>query len=625
MSLSYKPLKPIKVVDPLLEVDEVKAVAVLEGPSQLTYKQFVSSNISSSSIQFTCNPPSGNTVIDRLQYVQIPVRLTFTGVVITTNGAFVTPTSLLNNGLDAPRKFALQSAVETLQVTINGDSVSQNMSDVIHPLSCYYDSDELRTEEYSMSPSMRDQSCNYADLQGTSRNPLANYGDSQQGSSIPRGAFSSMTVVSNAAVVPAIGAGTAATAVVDLVLCEPLFLSPFFNGRQQRDRQGFYNVTNMDFVFNMLANAGFRMWSHSEGAVSVSGANSITTQITSVVASFNNFSPAFSFSGDAAPKMLFKYLTPNLLSNAKLGPLTPENYDFFDVNRYVTDLGAITNASGLNQVVSNNIQMSTVPKKLYIFARPSNSVLQSRADITDCYLSIESISIQFENQSAILSSANKRQLYLVDQRNSNGTSWEQWSGEGVYINGLATKIPLGAGPLCLEFGKDIALNDPSITSGVNGQFQLQVTVGLRNQNTGGQWDALQMSLYLVTIQEGIFTIPSLGNAQHQIGVISKQDVLASQEQEGISYRDAMVGGDFFSTLRDIGTGVNDFLKKTKLISTVGSLIPHPIAQTIGTAAHSLGYGVIRGGAIMDREDLAQTLNTDSMRTQKSGGRRLMDR
>jgi hypothetical protein len=620
MSLSYVPLTPIKVLDPLLEVNDVKGVAILQGANQISYKQFSSTSISASSIQWTCNPPSGNTIVDRMQYAAVPVRLTFTGVAYTTNNAYQPATSLLNAGHDAFRKFPLQSAIETLNVTINGDSISQNMADVIHPLSSYYETDEKRTGVQSLSPSMGDQSCNYADLVGTERNVLAGYGTSQQGSSEPRGGFASQLIVNNATVVPTV-AGVACTAVVDAVLSEQLFLSPFFVGCQGEDRQGFYNVIDMNFNMNFLANAGARMWSHSAGAVATSGANFTTTVITSCAVSFSNYSPAFSFPTNGIPQMYFKYLTPNLLSNQRLGALIPQSYSYFDINRYATDIGTLTYAQGSAQYTSNNIQLATIPKKLYLWVRPTNNALQSRFDLTDTYLSIEGVSIQFVNESSLLSAANKRQLYLIDQKNHSGKSWSEWCGEGVYkgdsyVGGAGVKIPTGAGCLCLDFGTDIQLTDPSLTPGINGQFQIQVTLTVKNQNSGLQWDAVPMSLYLCPITEGVFTIPALGQANHQIGIISKTDVLMAGEQEGISYRDAAIGGDLWSTLKNVGSNVNDFLKNTKIISTVGKLIPNPIAQGVGQFADTMGYGLIHGGALMDRKEIANGLNAK---------RRLMDR
>jgi hypothetical protein len=613
MSLAYIPQLPIKVIDPLLETADVLGTAVVQGPSMINYKQFSSTSISASSIGFTCNPPSASTLVDRLQYVSIPVRLTMTGRCISSNGAFVAPTSLLNINHDALRKLPIQSALETLQCTLNGDSITQNSSDIIHALSGYYETDELRNGVFSMAPSMRDQSANYEDLVGFERNPLASWGDSQQGSSEPRGAFSKMKIVSNVAVASTTGAGSAVTAIVDCVITEPLYMSPFYIGCQDGDKQAFHNLTDFSANFNFLSQAGYRMWSHSAGAVATSGANTIKTVIDSIGVQFNNFSPAFSFMGaDATPQMYFKYLSPNMLSNTKLGPLIPQSYPYFDVNRYVTDIPLLTYAAGNTVVQTNNVQLSTIPRKIYIYARPSNNSLQTRADLTDSYFGIENISVQFENSSALLSSANKKQLYLIDQKNHNGVSYNQWSAEGVYVNDFVNKVPTSGNPLCIDLGTQLPLMDASLAPGVNGSFNLQIAVTLRNHNSGLQWDTVPFSLYLVTVQEGVLTIASAGSAQHQIGIISKEDVLMAQEQAGVSYNRAAEGGDLWSSLKNLGSNVNDFLKSTKIISTIGKAIPLPFAQGVGQFADNLGYGLIQGqkiqgGQLIDREEMSKKM------------------
>ena len=56
----------------------------------------------------------------------------------------------------------------------------------------------------------------------------------------------------------------------------------------------------------------------------------------------------------------------------------------------------------------------------------------------------------------------------------------------------------------------------------------------------------------------------------------------------------MRGRGFWSSLGDsfknLAVGTNNFLKKTKIISRIGSLIPNPIAKGVGLAAGALGYG-----------------------------------
>lgn len=43
-------------------------------------------------------------------------------------------------------------------------------------------------------------------------------------------------------------------------------------------------------------------------------------------------------------------------------------------------------------------------------------------------------------------------------------------------------------------------------------------------------------------------------------------------------------------IKEVLGKVNDFLKRTKIISRVAGIIPHPVAQGIGTVAGLAGYG-----------------------------------
>src|SRR5258708_3560626 len=77
------------------------------------------------------------------------------------------------------------------------------------------------------------------------RSPVAFYGDGLDGSPTQRGSFPfTILSTSNIAVVPTL-AGTVATAVVDMVVTEPLFLSPLYWGHH--NSQGLYNVNSLDY------------------------------------------------------------------------------------------------------------------------------------------------------------------------------------------------------------------------------------------------------------------------------------------------------------------------------------------------------------------------------------------
>lgn len=610
MSLSYVPLQPVLLQDPITDVQAVDKYAILQGGNKISSKAFTSTSISSSSINFSCPPPSSNIITSRSVKFTLPVRLTLTGALITNNGAFTPSSTLINANKDAPRAFALSSMIDTINVKLNNDSVSIPMSDVIHPLQHYNTCTRLKEREYSTDLTYCDQSFNYLDLDGTNKNPLGVDGNCLEGTVRPRGGFP-FNIVSNPSVTPATGAGTAATAVVDMVLTEDLFLSPFFWGDSQDNVQGFYNITNMDFYFTFLAQAAFRLWSHCN-QVQLSGANVVNSVISSASVQFNGFSsPAFSYSTNS-PLLQFDYISPNLLTHEKLGPNIPVTYPFFDIQRYPTDFPAITYSQGPVTISSNNIQLSCIPRRIYIFARPTNQTLQSRCDLTDCYLAIKNVSIQWANNSVLLASATQQQLYYINVRNGSDQSWASWSGEGVYDSGWTSKYGGQGSILCLSMGQDVQL-DADECPGKNGQYQLQVNCTFQNMNSRGDWNAIPMTMYLVVVNEGTFTVTAQGSCVHNIGVVSAADILDAQSRPGINYREVqrLNGGDFLSGLRSFASKVNDFLKQTKILSTVGKAVGS-VVPGVGVAANvaeKLGYGgvAIQGGKKLTKKQLQSRL------------------
>lgn len=598
MSLSYQKLQPVLVEDPITLVNDVQSFPVLQGGNKVSFKAFTSNSISSSSMQFSCPPPNGNTIVNRNIRATIPVRLTMTGRLVASNGAYIPASSLLNAGSDAPRFMPLNGSLETLQVNVNNTSVSQPQSDIIHALMRYDICPELRRKEYSTTASYPDCSYNYQDLVGTNKNPLGNYGNVPDGCAPPRGALP-FNIVSNTAVVPATGNGTAATAVVDMVITESLLISPLFWGKLTQNRQGLYNVNSLDINLSFIT-GGMRMWSHSP-FVSTDGTNTVTSIIDSISVQFNGFNaPSFSYAQNF-PQMLFEYISPNLLTKQRLDPNLPVTYNYHNVTRYPTDIGSIAYGSAPTPVSSNNIQLSSIPERIFIYIRPNNATLQSRCDITDCYMAISNITIQWANQNTVLSTATQDQLYNICLKNGSSQSWMEFTGEGVYNgafppNALSAKFGTVGSVICLSTAEQIQL-DSSEAPGLNGQYQLQVTAYAQNKNSSGAWDNLPLTMYIVCVSMGTFTVTNLGAAQQQEGVLSATDIITATEMPAVTYdrSERFGGGDFLSSLHSFGSKLNDFLRESKLISTVSGAIPHPIATAVGTVAKSLGYGENMGG------------------------------
>ena len=452
---------------------------------------------------------------------------------------------------------------------------------MVHALTHFNTDIKLHNRDYSLTPCYQDQSQAYTDLgAGNVRNPLSGYQNGLHQADMQRGAFP-FTIVQN----------TANQAVVDMVICEPLFLSPYFWGCG--DAAGFYNVTTMDFNLTFLSNAN-RFWSH----VNIAGSNAVTN----IQAVFSNFTSAFvtpfTYTAENQPVMLFKYITPD--ETQILSPNMPITYPYFDVQRYPLNFpgnGAIGAGVTLD-VPSNNLQLNSIPRMMYIYARTQNQDLYtagSGASLTDTYLSLENINITFANYTGLLSSASKFQLYQIAAKNGCGMNWTQWSGERVNpttwtVNTLPSQYGTIGSIMAIEFATDLGL--PSdMAPGLQGQFQLQVIGRFKNNSNA----SINATLFIVIVSEGSFTIPGLNSATRQLGVITKADVLNAQSKPGVDYdeiRESQYGGEgnFLSNLKKFGSKINDFLKKSKIISSVASAIPHPIAQTIGSVAKNIGYG-----------------------------------
>lgn len=596
MSLSYQRLNAVTVRDPRTIIHPTRDYAVLKCGEQTTWKAWTSTSISTGSCQFSCPPPSAEVFMDSKIYFYLPIRLTMTGVPPVGQ-------QLLKPGFSAPRAYPISGSIETLTATINNQSVSINLSDIIHPMSWYNTDDALLDGDYSTFPNYPDQSQQYADLTGAVRNPLGGYADVPDGAKLPRGAYP-FAIVSNP--VQAV-TGATVTAVVDVFFCEPLILPPLYNGSS--NRQAFYNVNAFDLNITFL-NSAARYWSHNDEG-GTNPINSISVGFGGTIAG-----PQTVFPTGNLPLIFIQYITPQESQRAELRPDMPLTYPYFDIQRYPTAQSpALPGIS--TRMSNNNVQLSSIPRRIYLYVRPSNQELMNNPNLTDTYFAIENISLQFMNKNGLLASANQEQLYLMCRKNHCGMNWTQWSGGPSNSTGVGgpLRVSTVGSVVCIEFATDIGLGS-ELAPGALGQFQINVDITARNLSER----TINPTFYMVAVLEGTFTIIGRGQAMREIGVLSQQDVLASQSKPEYSYADveAVQGGDFMSGLKSFFTNkvlpqLKNFVDNRGISTTLG-MIPHPYAQMASKAAHFLGYGegegeggvtagAVRAGAAMPKKKL----------------------
>lgn len=590
--MSKANLDTYAVYDPRLVLDNKRQFAILKGGQNVTYYSYPASSFSATSWAFTTNPPSKKTILDRLAFIEVVANLTFSGDGLGSGD------NILQPGRDALRSFPISTITDTLRVAINGFPVTIQMSDIIHLLERFHNSDEMKKNSMSYFPSMCDNVQVYSDADGWNNNPLGQFGDNSNIN--PRGAYS-LTVVSN----------TTTSAVIQIRLREPIMLPPFIMDGIKNQHGGLVNLDSLEWNFTLSNNLA-RMWSRST-------AN--TQNLSTIAVTFEQ------------PNLQLGWITPNLTQ------AIPEvvTYPYFQINRYVTQSQADLASNASVNLTSNVIQFDSIPRKLYIYAQQSRNVIDSSLANTvntpDAFMKINSVNINWDNQTGLLSSATPLQLYNISAQNGLNMSFDEFNGLTQELSAVgATRIKgLAGSVLCLELAKDLAVRSDQAPGSLS-QINFQVTLNVTNVNQGA---VRRPDLYVVAVYDGILEVGQ-NSARAYTGVITPADVLDARNNYDISYSDVqkVYGGesDFFSRFKEVGKkllplakDVNKALRETKAISTglkgvsgVASLVPHPYGQAAAVAskigsdvAESLGYGqggVLMGGMSADYSEMRKRLS-----------------
>lgn len=545
MSLAINPVESVLAQDPRIDARGASSNAkyVIEKGAQLvSIRRIPSNNFSNSNISFNAPPPSERVFVDRKIKITVPLRLTFTG---TSVGS----TLLQIGSNDAPRFHPLHNALfQSIQVNINNSQASMTPSDYYDAL-MRYNNYKQGMNDFSTSPSMQDQDQLYSNLLGANRSPLGSYADGLDKAFTPRGEFADVVVVSDD--------GT--TAVVDCLFSEYIFVSPLTFGLG--DETGLIGLNKFDLTVNMNnGNELRRVWSHD----AVNGENITDLQVQ--VGGANSFPVQY-------PELHFTYLTPRptqVIPNKM-------SYSYYNINSYAKDIGVV--AGGLTStglVPSNNIQLNSIPKRVYVFARQRNAV----RDFTDCdaYLSINNLSVNWDNLNSQLSNASSVDLFEISRRNGLEMSYTQWRSK------------IGS-VMCIDFAHDIGLREDQ-APGLLGNYQLQISVDFKNLNP----NPVDATFYVVAILEGQFNITD-GNTSTQLGVVDPASVLLDPDQLSLADYEmykadrTFYGGSVFQNIKDWGKKALKYGKKALPYAIRGAELVAPEAiPVLEGIRHLVGQG-----------------------------------
>ena len=641
----------ILVKDDRMEcVDNIK-YAVIKGGQNVTPSQFKAISTSNNQLVFNIQVPSEQTLIDRRVLLQTDLQLVVTSRRVAWAGQTISAETYGGCGYGttaALGSYPLHSLMTVASATINNNTVSINMKDVLPAIIRLLDKKELGA---------------YNGTTATATDSFLNYNDTFYGGAPVNGSVNTGLATDYA------GRGSiflknysctgGAGSLVETFtwhISEPLMLSPFIYSNPKSNGQAFYGIQNMNIVLNIGSdlNRVFRgcgpplnvsvAGAYSAGAITASPSGYVATTGAADGVSLPWISSVVPGTGGengsmfANTYLLFTFLTAHPSDLFPARNIVP----YYELPRYITQgvaaaplvtalvagsgnylTSGIDTASGGNNFTSQTLQLNQIPDKLILYIRKQGQTWYD----SDSYLPITGISIDFNNNSGLLSASRVEDLYRMSKDNGSNQSWNEFVGfqncSAVLDNadsGSGLVIPIAAYPLStatlaalpifstkptvgsclvLEFGKDIQLIEDFFAPGSLGNFNIRVNLRYQNNNSSIQaGDAIEM--VMITMNSGVF-VCERGTSSTYTGILTRADVLEASEQDAYTRADVqrLVGGGFLDMLK---SGVS---KLAPLVKAVAPMVMPHVKDYLGKKGSmgalanaglgAMGYGHSGGG------------------------------
>ena len=518
--------------------------AVKSGASSTTFQSFPASSPSNSSVTFSVQVPSENIIVGR--DILVTTGLSFT---IDISAGVAVNDSAFNYGLtDALQAFPFASIMSTAQATINNTTVAVSLQDILPSLMKMTDQADIMKYN-GMSPTMTDRNFLYFNDQAepsTNSNVLGSIlNASYDNSLLPRGAHPCKIIIDryvNGAYTDHSNISTSATTntwkiSVQTIVTEPIFLSPFIFGKPSHNSQGFLGLNNFSLSFNIDSTLK-RLWSATEKgtATYTLSAGIAPNGLTSNPNLFTNTTQVGLTFQPSTPTLLLKFLSSQPSQMIKSKNVIP----YMDYPRFLTgsaNTGTVA-AAASGTLQASNVQLNQIPDLIVINVRKPLATMG--AFDTNSFLKINSISVNLNNQSGLLSSATPYDLWRMSVRNGSTQSWLEFNGVATsnVAAGVGNYIFTSGSLLILDPVFDLSLPD-YISSGSSGQYNLQFSINVTNQYN----DDFAPEIVTICCNSGVI-VTSQGATQTFTGLLTKSMVLDAKAQKGMSsaMNERLVGG-----------------------------------------------------------------------------------
>jgi len=538
--MSSADFSKVKVISDVLDTTDSVKYAVCKGAQNITPSVYNAISSSNSSITFNIQTPSESTVIARRIMLSATLNLNLQYTYVGGQAANVLPFNYGQTEALAP--FPLQSILNTIQMTVNNNTVSQNQRDVMFQLLRFNDRRELARYN-NATPTMYDSYYNYSDAVLSNNNPLGAWNDVANDQDFqPRGTFALNSVTGNQVTQ---GGAQVINVLVSFTTIEPLMISPLIWCDPKSNNQGFYGIQ----VFNLVLNVGDA--SRIVRSARPTGNGTLVTTL----------SVANNVPGIQSPQLFIQYYTRQPSDLVPARNVVP----YAEYPRYISPLScpALTPAVAVagcitpttqSQVNSQSISLNSIPDKLIIVVRRSYSSI-ANPYASDSFVPITGININFNNKAGLLTSATQWDLWRMSVEAGSNQTWAEFSGvatKGQSGIAGAFQVPTCGSVLCLEMGKHIELDDV-FAPGSIGQFQLQFKLNLANYTADNLTSNLEICL--ITMNSGVFVLER-GTSQTYTAILSRSDVLSASAQPSYSGSEVarLVGGgweDMFKSVKNI--------------------------------------------------------------------------
>jgi hypothetical protein len=557
--MSSSEFSKVLVRDERLDCQPSIPFAVYKSGQNVTVATFDAISAAVSSHTYNIQVPSETTVIDRRVMWQSTVEFQVE-MTLSNSGVGVTAaSSVLKFGSNCGfSPYPLHSLCTTQQVTINNNTVSINMNDVL-PAVVKLGTDRELAHYNGLALTQGDF---YRDSASTAQfvnSPLYDVRSVANDRSFkPRGTLAGLTFgvpTLNGVAATAAGGGGGSIyswnatfggqgtpianggiyrCVVTATFNEPLIVSPFIYSNPYYNGQGFYGIQNLNYVFNIAggATSGFFRTAFPAGSAYPAGGAVVTLN------RFLNSKLVFNF---LSPKPSDMLTARNVVPYWEMPRFTSSNFAGPAAATFNAD-GTITPQT--ETIQSQSIQLNQIPDKLIIFVRKSKSARNTQD--TDFSFPIDNIAVNFNNQSGILASATKDQLWRYSVESGSNQTWDEYCGvanAGQSANQPTNDTPMLGSYLMLEFGRHIQITEDYYASGSLGNFNLQFSIRVQNYSATPYTAAGSLELVLITQNSGIF-VTEKGQSATYTGVLTKDDVLSASSSTAVNERalTRMVGG-----------------------------------------------------------------------------------